>query len=382
MRVGRQPALARARRGRRLRDLGRPGCSAQLAAQPPARRRGRASSRTPAARSHAHPWLERFEVVRGAGRGRAVAARSGCSPSRPGWPAAARRAGVDVAPPPRRHDPAAPGHAGDRHDPRPPAPRLSRSTSRPSSAPTCGSACGPSVASRPAGHRGQRVHARRRRRAASTSPDDRVVRHPAGRRPRPAPPAAITADAVARGATGSTGRWFLYPAITYPHKNHATLVRALAERARHDALLVLTGGAGSAEAPLARAGRATSGVADRVRRPAACPSPTSTRLYRGAVACVFPSRYEAVGLPVLEAMARAARSWPPTPPPCPTWSATPATWSTPTTPPRGRRRCDGCSTTTRIAGPSSSPPVGSGCGRGRRPRRPARLVEAWRAGAP
>jgi len=95
--------------------------------------------------------------------------------------------------------------------------------------------------------------------------------------------------------------WFVYPAITYAHKDHATVVRALAEVP--DALLVLTGGAGPEEQRLAVLAERL-GVADRVRRTGRVPFAVLDRLYRGAVACTFPSRFEAVGLPVLEAMAR------------------------------------------------------------------------------
>lgn len=95
--------------------------------------------------------------------------------------------------------------------------------------------------------------------------------------------------------------WFVYPAITYPHKDHATVVRALAEVP--DALLVLTGGEGPSEAEVLALARSL-GVADRVRRTGRIPFAELDALYRGAVACTFPSRFEAVGLPVLEAMAR------------------------------------------------------------------------------
>jgi alpha-1,3-rhamnosyl/mannosyltransferase len=95
--------------------------------------------------------------------------------------------------------------------------------------------------------------------------------------------------------------WFVYPAITYPHKDHATIVRAL----RHlpDALLVLTGGEGPEEEALRRL-VADLGLADRVRRTGRVDFGHLDALYRGAVACVFPSRFEGVGIPVLEAMAR------------------------------------------------------------------------------
>lgn len=95
--------------------------------------------------------------------------------------------------------------------------------------------------------------------------------------------------------------WFVYPAITYPHKDHVTLVRALVDVP--DALLVLTAGAGPDEERVAALAQEL-GVADRVRRTGRIDFAELDALYRGAVGCVFPSRFEGVGIPVLEAMAR------------------------------------------------------------------------------
>ena len=92
----------------------------------------------------------------------------------------------------------------------------------------------------------------------------------------------------------------LYPAATYPHKNHAALIAAhAAVRARHgDTLLVLTGAAGRARAEVAEQAARTPGVVhlgwvDDARL---------ASLMSAAVAVAFPSRYEGFGLPVLEAM--------------------------------------------------------------------------------
>ena len=129
---------------------------------------------------------------------------------------------------------------------------------------------------------------------------DRVAVTPPAIEPDPAPPGDVTDDEVRR-ALRLDRPWFLFPAITYGHKRHATLVRALADVP--DALLVLTGGAGPEEHTL-RVLAERVGVADRIRRPGRVDDAVLDRLYRGAVACVFPSSFEAVGLPVLEAMAR------------------------------------------------------------------------------
>ena len=99
--------------------------------------------------------------------------------------------------------------------------------------------------------------------------------------------------------------YFLYPAITYPHKGHEHLVRAFARLAgdRPDPLLVLTGGKGPRE-PALRELIGSLGLEDRVRRVGRVPEADLDNLYRGAVALVLPSRYEGFGMTVLEAMSR------------------------------------------------------------------------------
>lgn len=110
------------------------------------------------------------------------------------------------------------------------------------------------------------------------------------------------------GATRSKARperpvdqpFVLYPAATYPHKNHAMLIAAHAavwDRHR-DLQLVLTGAAGRAHAAVAEQAARTPGVVhlgwvDNARL---------ASLMSAASAVAFPSRYEGFGLPVLEAM--------------------------------------------------------------------------------
>lgn len=99
--------------------------------------------------------------------------------------------------------------------------------------------------------------------------------------------------------------FFLFPAITYPHKNHALLLEAFARlRRRHpEARLVLTGGAAQCEHDV-RAAIVHLGIEDAVRRTGRIPAADLDALYRSAAALTFPSLYEGFGLPVLEAMAR------------------------------------------------------------------------------
>ncbi len=94
--------------------------------------------------------------------------------------------------------------------------------------------------------------------------------------------------------------FLLYPAITYPHKNHMVLLEAFS-RIGSNAVLVLTGGEGPDEAAL-RERIARADLRGRVLRPGRVPAEDLDTLYRAATALVFPSRYEGFGLPVLEAM--------------------------------------------------------------------------------
>jgi alpha-1,3-rhamnosyl/mannosyltransferase len=102
---------------------------------------------------------------------------------------------------------------------------------------------------------------------------------------------------------GLPRRWFVYPAVTWPHKNHALLIRAFASVAaqEHDVVLVLTGGEAQQEAQI-RAQIAGTGLRGRVRRTGRIPRADLLAIVRGAVALTFPSRYEGFGLPALEAM--------------------------------------------------------------------------------
>ncbi|MBS1847485.1 MAG: glycosyltransferase family 4 protein [Actinobacteria bacterium] len=100
------------------------------------------------------------------------------------------------------------------------------------------------------------------------------------------------------------GPYVLYPAITYSHKNHITLIEAFARvvGSRPGLTLVLAGGAGEADAQVSEAIE-RFGIGSSVRRVGRIPGADLAVLLREAAVVGFPSRYEGFGLPVLEAFA-------------------------------------------------------------------------------
>lgn len=117
--------------------------------------------------------------------------------------------------------------------------------------------------------------------------------------PEPAPVSEV------RARYGLDGRFVLYPSITYPHKDHRTLVRAVSRLApdHGDVSLVLSGGAGPAEREVMEE-VAALGLADRVRRIGRVPIADLVALLDEAAVVAFPSRYEGFGVPLVEAMSR------------------------------------------------------------------------------
>jgi alpha-1,3-rhamnosyl/mannosyltransferase len=108
-----------------------------------------------------------------------------------------------------------------------------------------------------------------------------------------------------REVYGLPERFFLYPAITYPHKNHLVLLEAFARlrRLKPETMLVFTGAKGSMETRIASEIHKL-GIDASVKRLGYVPATHLDAMYRQAVAMCFPSRFEGFGAPVLEAMAR------------------------------------------------------------------------------
>lgn len=99
--------------------------------------------------------------------------------------------------------------------------------------------------------------------------------------------------------------YLLYPANTWPHKNHVRLLEAIAhlrDANRLSCPLVLTGARRRGEDEIERT-VARLGLRDQVFRLDYIPLADLARCYQAAALTVFPSLHEGFGLPVLEAMA-------------------------------------------------------------------------------
>ena len=96
----------------------------------------------------------------------------------------------------------------------------------------------------------------------------------------------------------------LYPAATYPHKNHLVLIKAFEDIAdRHLGVqLILTGAAGRAEPEIVKAIEQSRHVV-RIERTGRVSPEVMKKIIETATVLAFPSTYEGFGLPVLEAMA-------------------------------------------------------------------------------
>ncbi|MDP9069393.1 MAG: glycosyltransferase family 4 protein [Actinomycetota bacterium] len=112
---------------------------------------------------------------------------------------------------------------------------------------------------------------------------------------------------------GIPGAFFLYPAATYPHKNHLVLLEAFAKllKVHPKVSLVLTGARAWSEWKVAADMRDRIveeihhlGIHDEVKMLGYVSARDLDALYQEATAVTFASRFEGFGAPVLEAMAR------------------------------------------------------------------------------
>lgn len=112
----------------------------------------------------------------------------------------------------------------------------------------------------------------------------------------PSPPPA---DAWSAGAP-----YLFYPAATYPHKGHDALLRAFAAlqaRGWSRYQLVFTGQKTANWAKLEKLARDLR-LQEKIVHLGFVPAREVQRVYAGATAVVFPTRFEGFGLPVLEAV--------------------------------------------------------------------------------
>lgn len=118
--------------------------------------------------------------------------------------------------------------------------------------------------------------------------------------PWPAPPPPQRGD----HRSPVSGPYLLYPAITYHHKDHATLLDAFARVVvdHPEVRLVLIGSAADTEGAVAER-IARQDLSGRVERLGRVDAATRDALLAAALGVVIPSRYEGFGLPALEAMA-------------------------------------------------------------------------------
>jgi alpha-1,3-rhamnosyl/mannosyltransferase len=109
------------------------------------------------------------------------------------------------------------------------------------------------------------------------------------------------------------GNFFIYPAASYPHKNHLLLLEAFGRllKVHPETVLVLTGAKAWTEWSIAkemneRIAREIEklGIRDRVRSLGYVSAADLDALYAEATALTFPSHFEGFGAPALEAMAR------------------------------------------------------------------------------
>jgi len=128
---------------------------------------------------------------------------------------------------------------------------------------------------------------------------------------RPMPAVSDDRRAELLRELGVQSAYILYPAATYPHKNHAMLLEAFATVTKTaDVSLVLTGAVGAGAWGSAHSTRtdladlvARLGIDDQVQALGYVTSEQLAALYAGASLLAFPSRFEGFGIPVLEAMA-------------------------------------------------------------------------------
>lgn len=118
-----------------------------------------------------------------------------------------------------------------------------------------------------------------------------------------APPPKAADLAAARAAFNLPDRFLLYPAQTWPHKNHIRLVEAIArlrDTGKASVNLVLTGYQNE-HFPEIRSAIRRLGLSEQVHVVGFVTPLQVQALYRLAVGLIFPSLFEGWGIPIVEA---------------------------------------------------------------------------------
>jgi glycosyltransferase involved in cell wall biosynthesis len=119
------------------------------------------------------------------------------------------------------------------------------------------------------------------------------------------PPTSETARLAALKELGVETPYLFYPAMTFPHKNHTRLLEAMAIlRDRHGLAisLVCSGRKHALFWPTVKATLVKLRLEEQVKFVGAVTDPQLAALFASATALAFPSRFEGLGLPLLEAM--------------------------------------------------------------------------------
>jgi glycosyltransferase involved in cell wall biosynthesis len=147
---------------------------------------------------------------------------------------------------------------------------------------------------------------RRRVLEESGLPEERVATvhiQLAHRLPAPAP--EVSASVLARLQL-TPGRYFLYPANFWKHKNHEMLFVAMGlftTRLRHSELKLVCTGAPGERRDFLQSAAERMGLRDRVFLPGYLSESDFSALMHGCLALIYPSLYEGFGMPVIEAQA-------------------------------------------------------------------------------
>ncbi|OAI21973.1 hypothetical protein A1351_20795 [Methylosinus sp. R-45379] len=111
--------------------------------------------------------------------------------------------------------------------------------------------------------------------------------------------------AAARAQSCDAGRYLIYPAVPWVHKNHEILLQAIALLRRRglDVPIMLTNtGAKKDRVAELKATAAQLGITDLVRTESFLPESTLLHYFVHSVGLVFPSLYEGFGIPLVDAM--------------------------------------------------------------------------------